>query len=73
MVADRVETARKARDRLLARRRSLMEDMALVDKVSIEDAADLKIIQDAIDVADKAIEEEHALQSELYDDVPGES
>lgn len=73
MAADRVETARKARDRLLARRRSLLDDMALVDKVSIEDAADLKIIQDAIEVADKAIEEEHALQSKLYDDVPGES
>jgi hypothetical protein len=68
MTSDPVETARTARERLLARRRSLLDDVASMDRVSIDYAADLRIIQDAIDVVDKAIEEEHALQSKLYDE-----
>ena len=61
MNSDPVETARTARERLVVRRRSLLDDVASMDRVSIEYAADLRIIQDAIDVVDKAVEEEHAL------------
>ena len=68
MTTDPVETARTARERLLVRRRSLLDDIASMERVSIEYAADLKIIQDAIDVVDKALEEEHARQSKLYDE-----
>lgn len=68
MASDPVETARTARERLVMRRRSLLEDIASMDRASIDDATDLKIIQDAIDVVDKALEEEHTLQSRLYDE-----
>lgn len=68
MASDPVETARTARKRLVARRRSILDDIASLDRVSTEYAADLRIIQDAIDAVDKAIEEEHALQFKLYDE-----
>jgi hypothetical protein len=68
MNSDPVETARTARERLVVRRRSLLDDIASMDRVSTDYAADLRIIQDAIDVVDKAIEEEHASQSKLYDE-----
>ena len=73
MTSDPVETARTARERLVVRRRSLLDDVASMDRVSTEYAADLKIIQDAIDVIDKAVEEEHASQSRLYDEGPNGS
>lgn len=72
MVADPVETARRARERLVARRRSILDDVASVDRVSVDYATDLKIIQDAIDVIDRAIEEEHALQFKLSGEVSGQ-
>jgi hypothetical protein len=72
MVADPVETARKARERLVARRRSILDDVASVDRVSVDYATDLKIIQDAIDVIDRVIEEEHALQFKLSGEVSGQ-
>ncbi|WP_457094151.1 hypothetical protein [Microvirga sp. P5_D2] len=68
MSSDPVETARTARERLVVRRRSLLDDIASMDRVSTDYAADLRIIQDAIDVVDKAIEEEHALRPKLYDE-----
>ncbi|MGO4574325.1 hypothetical protein [Microvirga sp. 2TAF3] len=70
-MADPVEMAIKARKRLVDRRRAIIEDVASVDRVSIDYATDLKIIQDAIDVIDKAIGEEQVTQSEFYDENSG--
>ncbi|MBB4040347.1 putative oxidoreductase [Microvirga flocculans] len=69
MASDPVETARAARERLVVRRRGLLDDIASMEKISIDDALDLKIVQDAIDVVDRSIEEEHAQRSRLYDAV----
>lgn len=69
MASDPVEIARAARERLVARRRGLLDDIASMEKISIDDAMDLKIVQDAIDVVDRSIEEEHAQRSRLYDAV----
>lgn len=66
-----VEKAKQAREKLVARRRAIIEDAASVDRVSIDYAADLKIIQEAIDVLDRVIGEEQALQSDLYETLSG--
>ena len=71
MTGDPVETTRTARERLMMRKRSFLEYVASMDKDSLAHATDLKIFQDAIDVVDKALEEEHTLQSKFYDGVSG--
>ena len=70
-MSDAVENARRARGKLVARRRAIIEETASVDRVSIDYATDLKIIQDAIEVLDKVIEEELSLQSDLYETLSG--
>jgi hypothetical protein len=70
-MSDPVEMAMKARKKLVERRRAIIEDAASVDRVSIDYATDLRIIQDAIDVIDKVIGEEQACLSELHDELSG--
>ncbi|MBF9232651.1 hypothetical protein [Microvirga alba] len=71
MATSPVDNARRARERLVERRRAIIEDVASVDRVSIDYAMDLKVIQDAIDVIDKVIEEEMSERSDLYDALSG--
>lgn len=55
-MSDAVENSRWAREKLVIRRRAIVEETASMDRVFIDYATDLTIIQGAIEVSTRLLE-----------------